>query len=100
MYFAKLDAFNVVLKVIVADQEFIDTQPGTWIPADINGVSPKNYPGIGYKYNADLVAFIAPKPYPSWELDENCKWQAPTPIPDDGEAYIWNEDTLTWELDE
>ena len=57
----------------------------------------KNYAGIGYTYDAVRDAFIPPQPYPSWTLDDyTCLWQPPTPFPDDGNLYTWDEDTLTW----
>ncbi len=96
MYFAKIDILYKVLKVIVADQDFIDVQPGTWVPCDIDGVYPKNYPGPGYTYDPVNVAFIAPKPFPSWTLNENFQWQPPTLMPQDGAMYIWDEDSLSW----
>ncbi len=95
MYFAKIDLFYRVLKVIVADQDFIDRQPGTWIPCDIDGNLPKNYPGVGYTYDPINEAFIAPKPFPSWSLDENYQWQAPIAKP--AGSYVWNEDAQSWD---
>jgi hypothetical protein len=57
----------------------------------------KNYAGIGYSYDPDRDAFIPPKPYPSWVLDEiTCLWSAPTPMPDDGKRYNWDEATTSW----
>jgi hypothetical protein len=57
----------------------------------------KNYAGIGYVYDEELDAFVAPKPYDSWVLNEDtCLWEAPTPYPSDGDVYTWNEETLTW----
>jgi hypothetical protein len=59
----------------------------------------KNHAGIGYIYDADRDAFIPPKPYPSWLLDEDtCRWDAPTPYPDDGKRseYDWDEPTTSW----
>lgn len=57
----------------------------------------KNYAGIGYTYDSIRDAFISPKPYPSWILNEvTCMWQAPTPLPQDGKMYEWNEDLLYW----
>ena len=57
----------------------------------------KNYAGIGYTYDPDRDAFIPPKPFPSWVLDEDsCLWEPPTPYPDDGEQYIWDETTVSW----
>jgi hypothetical protein len=57
----------------------------------------KNYAGIGYTFDAGRDAFIAPKPYASWLLNEDsCLWNAPVPYPDDGERYRWDEATLSW----
>jgi len=56
----------------------------------------KNYAGIGYIYDETLDVFTAPKPYPSWSLDENAKWQPPIPYPTDGEIYSWDEETQSW----
>ena len=59
----------------------------------------KNYAGIGYTYDYARDAFIPPKPYASWTLDETtCLWQAPVAYPDDGQMYTWNEETTTWDL--
>jgi hypothetical protein len=57
----------------------------------------KNYAGIGYSYDPDRDAFIPPKPYPSWVLDEiTCLWSAPTAMPEDGKRYNWDEATTSW----
>jgi hypothetical protein len=57
----------------------------------------KNYAGIGYSYDPQRDAFIPPKPFASWQLDEaTCLWQAPTPMPQDGKMYSWDEDTTSW----
>jgi|TARA_Y100000114_G_C11746786_1_gene322070 hypothetical protein len=59
----------------------------------------KNFAGIDYKYNEKLDAFIEPQPYPSWSLNkETCLWEAPTPYPEDGETYKWEESTKNWVL--
>jgi len=59
----------------------------------------KNYAGIGYTYDEDRDAFIPPKPYSSWVLDEEtCNWEAPVVYPDDGKFYNWNETNQTWEV--
>ena len=56
-----------------------------------------NYAGIGYRYDPDRDAFIPPKPYESWTLnEETCLWDAPTPYPEDGNAYTWDEETTSW----
>ena len=60
----------------------------------------KNHAGIGYTYDEDKDAFIAPKPYASWTLDETtCRWEAPVAMPDDGKYYDWNEETQQWIVD-
>lgn len=57
----------------------------------------KNYAGIGYTYDPQRDAFIPPKPFASWVLDETtCLWAAPTPMPTDGKMYRWDEDTTSW----
>ena len=59
----------------------------------------KNHAGIGYIYDETRDAFIPPQPYPSWVLNEStCNWQAPTPMPTDGQRYTWNELTLSWDI--
>jgi len=58
----------------------------------------KNFPGIGDKYDDDRDAFISPKPYSNWVLDENtCTWKPPVEKPNDGLPYTWNHDTQSWE---
>ena len=56
-----------------------------------------NTAGIGHTYDPTANAFYSPEPYPSWSLDENFFWQPPTPMPEDGKAYGWNEETQTWD---
>lgn len=59
----------------------------------------KNYAGVGYYFDEARDAFIAPKPFESWLLDEEtCRWQAPTPMPTDGKFYMWVEDDLNWQV--
>jgi hypothetical protein len=59
----------------------------------------KNYAGIGYSYDPGRDAFISPKPYPSWILNEDtCLWDPPIPYPEDGKLYAWNEETQSWDL--
>ena len=100
---------GLVTKVIVAEAEFfetfVDTSPGEWIQTSYNtkggqhtlGGTPlrKNYAGIGFTYDKTLDAFIPPKPYASWTLDEEtCCWNAPVEKPEGN--YSWNETTLSW----
>jgi hypothetical protein len=70
---------------------------GVWLQTSYNGNMRKNYAGIGYTYDSQHDAFIAPKPYASWILDEaTCKWAPPTPMPVDGKMYSWDESTVSW----
>ena len=69
----------------------------TWVQTSYNGRIRKNYAGVGFAYDAARDAFIAPKPYPSWLLDEaTCLWEAPVPYPLDGELYTWDEAAGEW----
>ena len=106
-HWAELDENNIVVRVTVGDnndpdegyQWLIDNLGGTWVKTSYNATIRKNFAGIGYTYDEQLDAFIAPQPYPSWVLDEDtCQWVAPEPYPTDGELYLWNEDELTWQL--
>jgi hypothetical protein len=118
-HFAKVNN-GVVVNVIVAEPEFfdtfVDTSPGEWIKTSYNthgGIyyipntnTPdpdqskslrKNYAGIGYTYDHTIDAFIPPKPYPSWHLNnQTCLWEAPIPMPDDGDFYMWDEQDQLW----
>ena len=110
-HFAKVVDSKVV-QVIVAEPEFfntfVDSSPGAWIQTSYRthgGQHPegtplrKNYAGIGYSYDAGRDAFIPPKPYPSWTLnDTTCLWDAPVAYPTDGNKYNWNESLKNWEL--
>ena len=74
---------------------------GVWMLTDITGLQRYNYAGIGYTYDAVRDAFIAPKPFASWVLDEaTCKWTAPVamPVPNNPPLYIWDEATVSWIL--
>lgn len=65
--------------------------------ADQSKTFRKNFAGIGYSYDAQRDAFIAPQPFPSWALNEDtCCWEAPAPYPQDGKRYDWNEEALSW----
>jgi hypothetical protein len=102
---AELDHWDRVLRVIVVSNDLepnveqwcSDTYGGYWKQTSYSGSFRKNFAGIGYTYNADLDAFIPPKPYPSWLLDEaTCQWKAPVPMPQDGELYEWDEAAGEW----
>jgi hypothetical protein len=109
-HFAKV-VDGIVTQVIVAEPEFfqtfVDSSPGEWSQTSYNthggqhrnGGTPlrKNYAGIGYSYDRTKDAFIPPKPYPSWVLnEETCLWGAPTPMPTDDKFYEWDETTTSW----
>lgn len=108
-HFAKVEN-GIVTQVIVAEQDVIDTGlfGSGWVQTSYNthgGQHPegrplrKNYAGIGFTYDSVRDAFIPPKPYASWTLnDETCLWNAPVAYPDDGKQYAWDEATLTWVL--
>jgi len=108
-HYAFLDADNIVTEVIVGidETELIegkDTE--TWYGefrgqvckrTSYNGNMRKNYAGIGFTYDEGRDAFIPPKPYPSWLLNEDtCQWEAPIPYPDDDLMYQWDEEQGDW----
>jgi len=95
-HFAKIES-GVVTEVIVAEQAHIDTLSGTWVQTSYNASIRKNFAGKGYTYDSSKDAFIAPKPYASWTLNEStCKWEAPVTFPTDEKPYRWDEDTTNW----
>ena len=116
-HFAKV-VNGLVTQVIVAEQEFfetfIDSSPGEWIQTSCNtsggihydpvtrladgGVAlRKNFAGLGYTYDRQRDAFISPKPFASWILnEETCQWQPPIAYPTDNNIYVWDEVTLQW----
>ena len=116
---------GLVTKVIVAEPEFfetfVDDSAGEWIQTSYNTYGGKhyteqedgtrvesedqtkalrkNYAGIGYTYNHEKDAFIPPKPFESWVLNEDtCWWEAPVAMPDDDQHYLWNEENQNWTL--
>jgi hypothetical protein len=110
-HYAFLDENNFVTEVIVGidETELIEgLLPETWYGnfrgqvckrTSYNGNIRKNYAGLGYQYDLARDAFIAPKPFDSWLLDEStCKWQSPVPYPTDGFTYTWNEANLAWDI--
>lgn len=115
-HFAELDENNIVQRVIVvSNEELLDNGVesevkgiafcqslfgSNWIQTSYNKTFRKNYCGQGFTYDSVRDAFIPPKPFNSWSLDEDtCLWKAPTPYPTDGKFYNWVELTLNWELD-
>ena len=100
-HFAEINSDSVVQRVIVAEQDFINSgavgDSFNWVQTSYNGNFRKNYAGSGYTYDKAKDAFIAPQPYASWTLVEaTCQWEAPTAYPTDGKAYTWDEDTTAW----
>jgi hypothetical protein len=102
---------GIVTQVIVAEPDFfttfVDSSPGEWVQTSYNtkggvhvlGGTPlrKNYAGIGFTYDQSRDAFIPPRPYASWSLnDDTCLWKAPIPYPSDGKYYEWDEELLSW----
>ncbi len=110
-HYAKIEN-GFVVQVNVIEEDFFNANPerytGQWVQTSYNtyagehllGGTPlrKNYAGIGYTYDEELDAFIPPKPFDSWLLDEKtCQWNAPKPYPSDDNIYNWNETKQKWE---
>lgn len=112
-HFAELDNNNIVKKVIVIHNNelmengienetkgiyFLTNLFGhnRWKQTSYSGSFRKNYAGIGYYYDSTKDAFISPKPFASWILDDNCRWNAPQPYPSDNKVYNWDEENLVW----
>ena len=117
-YFAKLGVGNIVEKVISINNSVITDSNGVeqeklgvdfinnlyntrdvWKQTSYNNNFRKNYAGIGFQYDQTRNAFIPPKPFNSWILNEDtCRWEAPVAKPQDENKYTWNESTLTWDI--
>ena len=121
-HFAKLGVGNIIIEVAVVSNDIAITEQAgidflnnlygsrdVWKQTSYNTVGGqhlldgtplrKNYASIGFTYNQTLDAFIPPKPFDSWTLNETtCLWEAPTTYPTDGEVYTWNETTTSWDL--
>ena len=117
-YFAKLGTGNIIENVISINNSVITDANGVeqeqlgidfinklyntrdvWKQTSYNRNFRKNYAGIGYHYDQARDAFIAPKPFNSWILNEDtCRWEAPVAKPTDGGKYKWNETNLTWDI--
>ena len=109
-HFAEIDPNGgTVLRVLVVPneqehrgQDFLANElalGGVWIQTSYNNNIRYNYAGIGMTYDATRDAFISPKPYDSWLLDEKtCQWEPPIPMPQDENFYTWNEEQLNWEI--
>lgn len=108
-HYAYLDGNSIVVMVTVGKDEtalidgldaetyYAQGTPYAVKRTSYNGNMRKNYAGIGYTYDSARDAFISPKPWASWVLDEaTCRWQAPTPMPSEGGPWTWDEETLSW----
>ena len=115
-HYAELNDANVVTRVVVVNNDeslndygeedekkgvfFCRTLFGKntrWVQTSYNGSIRKNYASVGFTYDASRDAFIPPKPYPSWVLNENnCQWEAPLPYPTKDARYVWDEDSVSW----
>ena len=109
-HYAFLNSNNIVTEVItgIDETELIEgLDPETWYGnfrnqtckrTSYNGNYRKNYAGIGYKYDEERDAFIPPKPFNKWVLNEDtCIWESPVPYPDDEKQYVWNDNKGVWE---
>ena len=111
-HFAKLGKGNIIETVEVVSNDIALTEQNgvdflnnlynsrdVWVQTSYNGNIRKNYAGVGYSYDQTRDAFIAPKPFNSWILNEDtCRWEAPIALPDTENRYNWNEETTTWDL--
>ena len=117
-HFTRIDKNNIVQSVHVVDNQNLLNEQGveeedfgiaylnkvhgvglTWVQTSYNGNFRKNYAGVGATYDKDRDAFIPPKPYASWVLNEDtCRYDPPEAYPSDGKKYIWNEATKAWEV--
>ena len=113
-HFAKLGVGNIILKVAVVSNDIATSEQAgvdflnklyntrdVWKQTSYNNNIRKNFAGVGYSYDQTRDAFIAPKPYNSWVLNETtCQWEAPVALPDTENRYNWNETNQTWDLNE
>lgn len=106
-HFAEIDEDNLVIRVLVTSNDepnegydwLVENLGGTWVKTSYNSNIRKNFAGIGFTYDEERDAFIAPQPFGSWILnEETCQWKAPIDYPNDGLTYFWNEEELDWEL--
>ena len=117
MHFAEISSENIVQRVIVAEQDFIDSgavgDDANWVQTSYNTRGGKHYPtdsaisdgdglrknyaSIGGIYDSTRDAFYNTQPYPSWTLDDDtCQWKAPVAYPDDDKMYSWDEENTQW----
>ena len=108
-HWAEIDENNIVIRVVVGDNNdpagdeglswLENNLGGTWVKTSYNAKIRKNYAGKSFIYDKERDAFIPPKQYFSWVLnEETCCWEAPIPYPTDGDVYVWNEETTSWDV--
>lgn len=116
-HYAKLGLNYKILDVVVVDNKVITDENGKeveqlgidfleeltnypyWVQTSYNATIRKNYACHGFRYDEDLDAFIPPKPFTSWSLnEETCQWEAPTPSPSGDTPFMWDEETQEWVL--
>jgi hypothetical protein len=104
-HFAQINEENIVIQVLVGDNEapdeglswFQENIGGRWVQTSFNAKFRKNFASVGYSYDEERDAFIAPQPFDSWVLnEETAAWEAPVPYPADGLNYYWNDASLSW----
>jgi hypothetical protein len=111
-HFARIEKGIVQQVIVVSNDDAPDPYPasealgqafiaslglgGEWVQTSYSGTFRAHYAGIGCVYDEANDVFYAPQPYPSWTLDDQWNWQPPTPYPDDGKTYVWDEDLLAW----
>ena len=105
-HFAELDSNNKVVRVVVIDneheangQEYLSETlglGGTWLQTSYNANIRGKFAGVGDSYDAKADRFIVASPYPSWTIDKDFNWNPPTPFPNDGKSYHWDEAQLNW----
>jgi hypothetical protein len=98
-HFAEIDSNGIVQRVIVAEQDFINSglvgDSFNWVQTSFNSNFRKQFAGTGFTWDKTNEVFVAPTPYASWTLDGNHDWQPPAPKPDGD--YLWNEGTKAWD---
>ena len=105
-HFAEIDETNKVIRVLVCDNNdpagdegysyLVKTFGGNWVKTSYNGNIRYNYAGIGYTYDEEADAFIPPKPFESWVLNDQFSWIAPIDYPQDEKPYYWDEEAGNW----
>jgi len=115
-HFAEIDENNIVLRVVVVDDDVIRDADGRhnellgqqycnrildgrWVQTSYNSTFRVRFAGVGYRYDEERDAFLTPRPFSSWLLNEQTyNWEPPVEMPDDGKRYLWNEVIMEWQL--